>query len=206
MRQTTGSRQQQRRPPPERSFQIYRRYVLDGVSEAVIARELRTGAQRVQSEIARVEQWLAETGGADFDRIRVRHTYRLEAIYHRAMAEFDRSRQESVTNKRTVEGDGHRDHSGENGQKNPVRNPKLKIETVTTPRMGELRFLSEARSALSEIRKIWGADADSRADSKSLDENELAAAMNLESLTDAELDVLRDANRTCERLRSNGSA
>lgn len=93
----------------------------------------------------KVNDWLVPRYAEDIRGIKAKHTHCLEVVFAEAMTAWEESKRPAVTT--TVETD-------EDGK-------KVK-KTQTRYQCGNPSFLAEARDALEQIRKIWGADAPSK--------------------------------------------
>lgn len=111
------------------------------VDQSTIARAIKRAAERVEQEMTKF-----------IGQVKADQTARLEHIYVEAIEAWERSKQpfNSVTQVqemiRPVEGD-------------PETSPKLMNEKITRTvkeNVGASTFLEEARSALADIRNIWG--------------------------------------------------
>lgn len=95
-----------------------------------------------------VDKWLRPQWMEHILDIRVRHCESLMHVFQEAMAAWEKSKTDAVT---ITEKSGN--SGGEKG------GPYDEKATQTKAQAGNPSFLAEARSALAEVRKIWGADA-----------------------------------------------
>lgn len=99
--------------------------------------------QRVSALCKKIDAWLWPQYMDEIRELKARHTQSLMHIFAESMAAWERSKRPGKV--RTVK------HStGENGGLDRTRR--------TEPQVGDPRYLAEARAALDDIRKMWGAD------------------------------------------------
>jgi hypothetical protein len=124
-----------------------------GLSDAKIAAEIDKAGlgeithQGVNKMLRRVEARFFREMTERIAGVKASQTKALMTVYREAMDAWERSKQTAKTLTKQVGGAG----PGPGG-----------VERVTTQlrdQDGDPRFLTEARAALAEVRKIWGADA-----------------------------------------------
>ena len=147
----------------EQSRTTYVRHVIHGESPESIAEERSISTADVLREIERIESSLAAEYIDEFQRIRARHTVRLEAIFLQAMAGYEQSCEDEVVQKRTAQGDPAEESAEGPRRRGAVQHPKLRVETTTKRKAGNARYLWEARGALADIRRLWALDTASSA-------------------------------------------
>lgn len=108
-----------------------------GRSMTEVAKHFGIDWHTVKSINRRVTDYLRREYFEDIVRMKVEHSEKLSDLYREARKAWDTSKAATV---RTTNSD-----SG--------------ASTTTTTSHGDPRFLTEARAALADIRKIWGADA-----------------------------------------------
>jgi hypothetical protein len=126
-----------------------------GLTETQIAAELATQGlgevtqQAVSKMLLRVEKRMLAEMGDRVRAVKLRQTASLQKIYQEAMAAWEESKkpQKSLTTRHGP--------SGDNGQPGKV----LESQSVLRDQDGDPRYLDQARQALADIRKLWGADA-----------------------------------------------
>lgn len=121
-------------------------------TEARIAAELGVSQPAVSKILARVEKRLLARLTKRADRVKARQTAQLEHITNEAMTEWERSKQDSETVKTTEEG------------AEGVPSFTTKTETTVKGQTGNPSLLAQAREAMADIRKIWGAEAPTKTD------------------------------------------
>ncbi|MGE3315744.1 MAG: hypothetical protein AB7O26_11580 [Planctomycetaceae bacterium] len=135
------------------------------------------------------------TGNADF--VRARHTLRLEEIYDKAITGHERSCEDERIQKRTAQGDAPSSEETDGKARKKRENSKLKVETTTRAKSGDIRFLAEARAALGEIRRIWGIEAAGSTKDRIA---QSISKIAIEAASDSDLAVLSKAFDTLHRL------
>jgi hypothetical protein len=176
--------------PQERFEPIYIRHVVRGEPIEIIAKEMSLSTREVLNEIERVERALIDEYDASISRILARHTARLEAIYLSAVDGYEQSCEDEIVHKRSAQGDQEREHAGGAHGRGIVGNSKVRVETTTRRKSGNARFLWEARSALSDIRRMWGGAA------------ALLASDKIQGIAKTELNDRLLAEATEEELRT----
>lgn len=131
--------------PSARDLDIYADVVNGDMTYEQIGEKFGLSKQRIHQLAHQVDQWYIPQMMGKIREIKVRQTASLDRIFRKAMAGFEASRRDSIESIEKESGSG--DES----------------ETETTIKRktnaGSPAFLSEARGALADIRKIWGADA-----------------------------------------------
>jgi predicted XRE-type DNA-binding protein len=117
-----------------------------GRTQAQIAEELGVTQPAVSRMLRRFEKKLVKELAEEALVVKVRQTRQLEYIAAQAMLGWERSKQP----KKTV---GRRSKAGGEGQADEVTTQQV------SEQCGDVRFLTEVRAALADIRKIWGVDA-----------------------------------------------
>jgi hypothetical protein len=141
-----GPTKPQRGPwePTPRDLQIYAR-LCEGQTTREVAKEFDLTHGRIVQLGQQIDRWLAPQLMDSIREIKARHTEHLMHIFRQAMAAWERSKLDSVAT--TEKSINHGEHPG------------TETAMTTKTQAGHPAFLAEARAALSDIRKIWGADA-----------------------------------------------
>lgn len=136
--------------PSARDRQIYALVAQGGIPVSKIAKRFNLHRSVVYKLVDKVDAWFAPQWMDHIREMKSNHTARLLAIYDHAMKAWRRSLKDAETEQ--VKGEGVL--VGETVEAVPV-------ETVRTKKgqTGNVAYLSQAQSALADIRKIWGADA-----------------------------------------------
>lgn len=126
--------------PTARDLDIYAEVVNGEMTYEEIGEKFNLSKQRIHQIAKQVDQHLIPQMMEKIREIKVRHTGSLDRIFRQAMRGFSDSKRPTVeeTNKVTDEGE------------------ESTVKRKTNA--GSPSFLSEARGALSDIRRIWGAD------------------------------------------------
>lgn len=106
-----------------------------------IAEKVGVTRQAVSHAIKEISKWLVPKFMDGIREIRSQHTEHLMHIFHEAMRAWSKSKEVEVVEMDRVSND---DNVHQITKKQPT---------------GNAGYLTEARAALAEIRKIWGADA-----------------------------------------------
>jgi len=137
---------------------------------AKIGAEFNLSAARVCSICKAVEKWLLKNTQAAVIPIKMQHTRRLEEQLDKALAEYDRSREDAEVEKIVNEVDFERDEQGNplirNGRPVIREIKSSRIEKTKSGRLGDPRYLEQARKCLTDIRKIWGAEEPEKHETK----------------------------------------
>lgn len=126
--------------PSTRDLELYAR-LCRGKTLREVGEEFEISYQRVHIIAQQIDRWLAPQLMEQIREIKARHTESLMHIFREAMSAWELSKGDHLT---VTEKEGD------------------KPETITQRKhnkLGASAYLSEARAALAEIRKIWGADA-----------------------------------------------
>jgi hypothetical protein len=131
-----------------------------GMTETKIADELdrrglgRVTQQAVSAMLIRVEKRVLQDLTARVGGVKARQTEALWHIFKEAMAAWERSKQTKKSMSKQMDVDeGAESEGGRAGAS------RAKVTTHLADQDGDPRFLDQARAALADIRKIWGADA-----------------------------------------------
>lgn len=119
-----------------------------GIFEAVcagrtlqsVADELSLSRQRVHQIVQAVESWLAPQMVERIRELKARHTISLQHIFREAMTAWEKSKGDRLKFRNGTTANGEID------------------ETTREQSCGDPRFLKEAREALTDIRKMYGAN------------------------------------------------
>jgi hypothetical protein len=121
-----------------------------GMSPTAIAQEIGIARQSVHRIIRRVESRYRELTLATVDEMKSRQARRLEHVADEAMAAWERSKQPlrrvRLTTRKlrgSIDGASHADRT----------------ETQVRMRVGDVRYLAQAREALADLRKLYGIGA-----------------------------------------------
>jgi hypothetical protein len=139
--------------PSDQDWQVYHLFA-SGVRKLYIAQRIGIDNKTVHRIIKRMSDHLAVEFMDEIRRLRVEHTMRLSHIVEESMAAWRKSKRPGVTE--TVNQSG--------GDASPAAEPvatgqsDVSRVTKTVHQCGNAAYLSEARAAMAEIRKIWGAD------------------------------------------------
>lgn len=137
-----------------------------GWSQVRIADHLKVSQQAVSKMLNKTGRKLATDFKARAEVIKAEQTALLEHITDQAMQEWERSKQpiEKRSSKQQVlqgtsEKDADVDDEEEESKTISMPFGKAEVTLTTEFRLADPRYLSEARGAQGEIRKIWGAEA-----------------------------------------------
>lgn len=135
-----------------------------GRSQHQIAAEVGVSQPAVSKILRRLEERLARELAPMQERLRARHTLRLEHLYAEAITAWDASKQDHLRRRqRKTEG-----HGG----------PGATVaELVSENRHGDPRFLDLARKALDDLNALWGVRLPER----------IAASVDLTGISDEDL-------------------
>ncbi len=150
-----------RSPDPTNDELEVVRELCRGRSMNEVAKQFGIDWHTVKSINNRVTDYIRKEYLAEIVRMKVEHSEKLSDLYREARKAWDTSKAATV---RTTNSD-----SG--------------VSTTTITNHGDPRFLAEARAALEDIRKIWGADAPLRVEVA----GELRVAGKSQEEADAEL-------------------
>jgi hypothetical protein len=126
--------------PSVRDLDIYAG-LAEGKSTRQLGEEFDLPFQQVVRIGQKIDKWLAPQWMERIQEIKAWHTECLMTIFQESMAAWQASKMDAVsmTEKSTVTGD--------------------EISVTREEQCGDPSFLSTARAALAEIRKIWGVEA-----------------------------------------------
>ncbi len=131
-----------------------------GKTPSAIAREVGIARQSVHRIIRRVEARYDRATAATIARWRARQARTLEAVLDEALVAWERSKQPA---RRVKKESGRRGpgglpgHDSRSGKRSDGRTDLTRTEVES--RVGDPRFLTEAREALADLRKLYGLDA-----------------------------------------------
>lgn len=124
--------------PSELAFWCYKEYV-KGRSQYAIADEINASRDSVYAYVRRVREYLAEQMLDEIKELRYEHVERLQHIHEEAMAAWERSKLDAVSESKSEGGkDGDRTTKTRTGQ------------------CGNVSYLAEARAAMKEKRDLMG--------------------------------------------------
>jgi hypothetical protein len=123
--------------------------VSKGKTPTAIALEIGIARQSVHRIIRRVEQQYRDLTLATVDEMKSRQARRLEHVADEAMAAWERSKQPLQRVRRTT-GKARGRTSMDSG------NHADWTETQVQLRVGDVRYLTQAREALADLRKLYG--------------------------------------------------
>jgi hypothetical protein len=137
----------------------------EGKTPSAIARDVGVARQSVHRIIRRVEAKYNQAIGATVERLKARQARTLWAVVDEAVDAWERSKQPS---RRVRKESGSRGPGGlRNGESGGGRGSSRTdlTRTEVESRVGDPRFLAEAREALADLRKLYGLDAPKSGDS-----------------------------------------
>ena len=124
---------------------------LQGMSQRHIAGDLGISQAAVSKIVARVERRALSDHAELVIRMKGQQTLQLDHIRQQAMAAWHASKSEA-TRRRQRRVEGGTDEA------------QTIAEVTVESRYGDARYLSEARAALADLRKLWGLDAPQKVD------------------------------------------
>lgn len=130
--------------PNERQLEIYA-YIQSGKRYVRAAKKFGLVVSRIHDICKQIDKWLAGRLVHRVEQIKARHYSRLEIIYAEAMAAWRRSQLDEE-----IETETEKDHG---------QFPGTETKKTRKGQAGAPAFLAEARAALADQRKIYGADA-----------------------------------------------
>lgn len=136
--------------PTARQLAIYEA-VTRGGSIRAVGKMFSITHQSVGVTCMKIDDWLAQQYMDKIRQLRVRHTAQLEHVYRESMEAWEKSKQVGVTE--TTEQEEESPPNGKSAPAGPIRKKRQERHQC-----GEEAFLSSARSALADIRKIWAVD------------------------------------------------
>lgn len=128
--------------PSPRNLEIYALVCEGKLTGAEIGKQFGVTQQRVCQIRNAVEEWARPQWMGKVDVIKEKQAKLLMHLFQEAMEAWERSKLDAVSKIDEV------------GGKNGARK-----STTTKGQAGDPRFIAEARAALADIRKIWGANA-----------------------------------------------
>ena len=130
----------------------------EGKTPSAIARDVGIARQSVHRIIRRVEAKYNQAIGATVERLRARQARTLWAVVDEATDAWERSKQPARrVRKETGRSGNSRSGDSRNGDRNGAYTDLTRTEVQS--RVGDPRFLTEAREALADLRKLYGLDA-----------------------------------------------
>lgn len=130
------------------------RLLSEGKTPSAIARDVCIARQSVHRIIRRVEAKYNEAIGTTVERLKARQARALWAVVDEATDAWERSKQPA----RRVRKQTGRSGGPRSGDSHGAALTNL-TRTDVQSRVGDPRFLTEAREALADIRKLYGLDA-----------------------------------------------
>jgi DNA-binding CsgD family transcriptional regulator len=127
----------------------------EGKTPSAIAREVGIARQSVHRIIRRVEAKYNQAIGATVERLRARQARTLWAVVDEAVDAWERSKQLSRRVRKETRQPGGPRRGG--GRSSGVLTDLTRTDVQS--RVGDPRFLAEAREALADLRKLYGLDA-----------------------------------------------
>lgn len=127
--------------PSPRDADIFRRVVLRGERMTVVARDFGLSKQRVHAICERSRRLAFDELAEDYSEHRRATLLRLEFVYSEAVSAWERSKAGRHSETETTTGLGV-----------PVRSTSRQVAS------GDVRYLTEARQALADIRELCGLD------------------------------------------------
>lgn len=125
--------------PSPRDITIYEA-VCAGRSQVDVGKEHKLSRQRVCQIVQAVETWLVPQMVERVRELKTRHTTSLEHVFREAMGAWEKSKGDRLKFRRGSTANGEID------------------ETTREQSCGDPRFLDAAMKALTDIRKMWGAN------------------------------------------------
>lgn len=126
--------------PSPRQLEIYADLHRGDLTQGDVAKKYGLTRQRVGAIKDQINKYLVPIYMDSIRELRCEHTQRLMHIYQEAMAAWEASKKPGIVEESGVS----------------VKGPYDK--TTTRHQTGDSSYLREARAALSEIRRVWGAD------------------------------------------------
>ena len=136
------SRRTNPKMPTPRDLDIFERATIRGQRQTALAREFGLSKQRVNKICERVGKLVFQELAEDFSEHRQQTILRLEHVYSEALTAWESSKagRSSVTESTSAAGEVSR-------------------STTRHAAVGDVRFLTEARQSLADIRELCGIDA-----------------------------------------------
>lgn len=135
------SRRTNPKTPTPRDLTIFERAVVRGERQTDLAREFGLTKQRINTICGRVGRLVFEKTAEDFSEHRRKTLLRLEHLYSEATTAWEKSKTGRCSETETTNGSGL-----------PVRS------TTRQTTSGDVRYLTEARQVLNDIRQLCGLD------------------------------------------------
>lgn len=181
--------------PTARQWAIYEA-VTRGGSYRTVGAEFSVSHSAVALTCGKIDDLLALQYMDKIRRLRARHTQTLEVIVDEAMQAWERSKSLAITE--TVETEGI---TQTDGTSSPTGLQKKRRQEKQL--FGDSSYLSEARAALADIRKIWAADKNPKIVELEGEEEYRVAGKPLEQVLEEEILKLQ-TTLTITRTRSTG--
>lgn len=175
--------------PSEIQLAWYHEWTVKHRSLTDIANDAGVTRSAVHQGVHRAKEWIKLEVFNDILDFRHRHTETLEKIVSEALLAWERSKEIGVTEEFesiTVDGETEDD----------LPRDATKTKRKEVHQCGSASFLDEARSALNDIRGIWGVDAPKKTAITFDDEMEL---LPVEGLTPEEA-IRQEAHRMLESI------
>jgi DNA-binding CsgD family transcriptional regulator len=133
----------------------------DGKTPSAIARDVGIARQSVHRIIRRVERKYNQAIGATVERLKARQARTLWAVVDEATDAWERSKQPARRiRKETGRPGGSRSGDSRGGGRGGRSDGRTDLtRTEVQSRVGDPRYLTEAREALADLRKLYGLDA-----------------------------------------------
>ncbi|MGO9798728.1 MAG: hypothetical protein ACLPQ0_04630 [Candidatus Binatus sp.] len=128
----------------------------EGKTPSAIAREVGIARPSVHRIIRRVEARYNQAIGATVERLKARQARTLWAVVDEAVEAWERSKQ-PVRRVKRESGRRGPARGGSRGERGDGRTDLTRTQVES--RVGDPRYLTEAREALADIRKLYGLDA-----------------------------------------------
>jgi hypothetical protein len=130
----------------------------EGKTPSAIARDVGIARQSVHRIIRRVEAKYNQAIASSVGRLKARQARALEAVLDEALDAWERSKHPARrVRKETGHPSSSRADDSRSGERSRARTDLTRTEVQS--RVGDPRFLTEARQALADIRKLYGLDA-----------------------------------------------
>lgn len=125
--------------PSPRDLEIYAQ-VCAGRTQQAVGDDFGLSRQRIHVIVRQVEAWLTPQMVEHVREIKARHTTSLEHVFREAMGAWEKSKADRLKFRRGTTPNGEID------------------ETTREQSCGDPRFLDAAMKALTDIRRMWGAN------------------------------------------------
>lgn len=158
---TRARRHKKEWEPSPQQLEIYAKVCEGRGTHAQIATEHDVTRSRITQIVKEVDDWLWPQMFDAIREVKTRQTNQLLHIFREAMQAWERSKlnAEREVIKEIIAQDKE-PKPGERKETKEIKVLAVAERTKTTSgQCGDPRFLAEARNALEDIRKIWGADA-----------------------------------------------